>query len=881
MSSFKRAPVSGGPPKADILRPLKATQMIDSRPRLPAEILSTVLDALPVPDLLRFAGTSRRMREMVYDDTRWVQRLRAMGCWDESEARHRHGDGGPKHSERPGSSETPKGHRVSTQRAAQQRRISKGGEAIDQLTDGFEDTHLSAQSAGETTLDDTPLRVLSHVKSIRGCARQEYGRVYKTLEPVYRDIVKSDDDEIAIAVRTYSEPEQQAQLLAQLQSYSNSDWAEGWRQRKRKLDAQVNVFKTAVLRELDQGLQARDYDGNVKRFVQIMFTLDSGSDGVELFIEKNPVIEDKESLGVATDATAHAFSGSISLAPCGDFFQKLSTAVIGQINIIKQVFPNPAEVVILFLRRVGREVVSEYLSPLFSLARENGIEMYLRAVSGACGHALRFTQAIHSPEAPEPRLQQVIDDIARAIFEPHVDTYLQEELDFFKTKADVEVGSWEKQLSEQDKSTESFFMSNINRQADKRDFLSSFKKVVMMPVNALPTIPLGSPFAGSKPAAAPNSLGNGNVSETARAISPSQPEAPTTELAAKAAIMNSRLEGIRSLFSIEVALNLVHYAKASLERAAMMVLLGGSMGEKAKIQCVTIFVLLLNILGSRHIRPGFTTAVEHLSKYNPREVSEHNQPGVAPLVTFLELVNVGDLIQQMVDVFYEQELVAARLTDRNDFLDPAIKEKRRFEQMLDERVAAGLNKGIEVLMNEVEYLCATTQAVTDFNPNADGTFSSQTIDIGPTATAIHIVDVVSSHTKMLIGSTEKNMLDVFNQEVGLRLFTALCKHLKRQRISVDGAIKLISDMNHYATYIATLRNATLLQYFAALRELAQIYLVAPADAKELSTIIADADRFGGVLSAEEVYEFAERRADWLSVKREVERGLYGFGCGVM
>src|SRR4051812_41863882 len=29
------------------------------------------------------------MREMVYDDTRWVQRLKSMGCWNESEARSR------------------------------------------------------------------------------------------------------------------------------------------------------------------------------------------------------------------------------------------------------------------------------------------------------------------------------------------------------------------------------------------------------------------------------------------------------------------------------------------------------------------------------------------------------------------------------------------------------------------------------------------------------------------------------------------------------------------------------------------------------------------------------------------------------------------------
>jgi len=165
-------------------------------------------------------------------------------------------------------------------------------------------------------------------------------------------------------------------------------------------------------------------------------------------------------------------------------------------------------------------------------------------------------------------------------------------------------------------------------------------------------------------------------------------------------------------------------------------------------------------------------------------------------VTFLELVNIGDLIQQMIDVFYEQELVAARLTDRNDFLNPAAKEKKRFEQMLDERVAAGLNVGIDVLIDELEHIFATTQQVTDFNPGALGEVGAaekrQTMDIGPSPTAVRIVKIVETHTKLLTGSTDKNVLDVFNQEVGLRLFAAVCKHIKRQRISVDGAIKLIS-----------------------------------------------------------------------------------------
>lgn len=160
-------------------------------------------------------------------------------------------------------------------------------------------------------------------------------------------------------------------------------------------------------------------------------------------------------------------------------------------------------------------------------------------------------------------------------------------------------------------------------------------------------------------------------------------------------------------------------------------------------------------------------------------------------MTFLELVNVGDLIQQMIDVFYAQELVAAKLTDPDDFLSPAIKEKKRFEQMLDERVAAGLNKGIDVLMEEVEYICATLQSLEDFNPPMMVDGKIKVMDVGPSQTAIKVVEMVEAHVGMLVGSTDKTVLDVFNQEVGARLFSVLCKHIKRQRISVDGSIKLI------------------------------------------------------------------------------------------
>ena len=129
----------------------------------------------------------------------------------------------------------------------------------------------------------------------------------------------------------------------------------------------------------------------------------------------------------------------------------------------------------------------------------------------------------------------------------------------------------------------------------------------------------------------------------------------------------------------------------------------------------------------------------------------------------------------------------------------------------------------------------------------------------------------------------------------------------------------------YSSYISTLSNKDLNRYFAALRELSQIYLIESAashsvsvnssapgnkgesaggfflmkkistgsvskgstvsslynNAREIATIIADVNRYDGIFQVEEVFEFASRRADWFVVKAEVERGLYGYGCTLL
>ncbi|KAH8879625.1 hypothetical protein GQ53DRAFT_755828 [Thozetella sp. PMI_491] len=918
MSNFRRA--GPAPQVNSILMTLQATEMLDNKPILPVEIIVAILDYLPVPDLLRFARTSRRMREMVYDDTRWVSRLKSMGCWDENEARRRFEEAMKRRRE------AAERANAATAAAGQQQRGQPGQrpgqpqastmlfdasveeerqrKQLAGLRDGFETLKVGGAAQNPYQDPEALLQVIKDARSIRGHARQEYGKIYGALAPFYLDLIKSKSHTDPIVFKVFRDPEKQAQMLANLETFSKSDWADGWQQREDKLRTMSGIFETAVLREFEQGYEFWDVDGRMKKYAHVLHTLNGGIAGVDLFISKHPIFQDREALANSMDCINQAPADDITLEPSSQFFQVLSRKVNEQASVIDRIFPDPVPVFWSFVDKVREEIITDYATPLFDETHERSLLAYLKAVSGIFEQSLHFFRGLTPPtntKGKQVKQEEKAKELALKLFEPHLDLYLQEELDFFTKAAEDEVGEWEKKLSAQDASVESFYMSNFNRQADKKDFLTSFKKVVMMPVTVLPTslgLPLSSPFASAKPTPAMPTNGTAQRTSSPQPSRPHTPglnvpertgtplpdKAPTDELAAKAALMSSRLEGIKTLFSIEVALHLVHAAQTSLGRAAVFIQLGAQLGGEAREQCETIFVVLLRILGSRHVKPGFDRAVEHLSQYNPREVSDH-KTGVAPLVTFIELVNVGDLISQMIDVFYEQQLAGPKIVDRNDFLDPAGMSKKKFEQMLDESVAAGLNKGIDVLMDEVEYLCATTQEPTDYNPGAADSDKRATMasefDIGPTSTAQRVKDLVASHTNMLVGSTEKTMLDVFNGEVGLRLFTAICKHLKRQRISTEGAIKLIADMNLYFDYIRTLRNQDLLTYFKALRELSQIYLIDAKHAKEMATIIADGDRFGGIFRAEEVYEYAERRADWYQVRRDVEKAMYGLECSIM
>src|SRR3954471_1707162 len=155
------------------------------------EIVSSILDHVGPVDLIRAARSCKLMHEMAYDDTRWVHKLKRIGCWDEVDAR--------KHAERVFGT-------VANRQVVEQQEEGGGNGTIpaiiieddasnmNSLSDGFDKIELvnttSQTDMLEGLMDDPTLTVLKQARSIRGEARQEYGKIHAALSPFYEDIAR-------------------------------------------------------------------------------------------------------------------------------------------------------------------------------------------------------------------------------------------------------------------------------------------------------------------------------------------------------------------------------------------------------------------------------------------------------------------------------------------------------------------------------------------------------------------------------------------------------------------------------------------------------------------------------------------------------------------
>ncbi|KAK2460734.1 hypothetical protein APHAL10511_007204 [Amanita phalloides] len=567
-----------------------------------------------------------------------------------------------------------------------------------------------------------------------------------------------------------------------------------------------------------------------------------------------------------------------------------------------RVFPTAAQVIIYFAERLANEVVGEYITALLARSRDLDNQIFLTAVAASFREAWRMVDAIMQAASQRPDAginRTAAEDVVYRMFEVNMDEYLDEEVEVVKVTLAKICSSWERQLPAPNMSSPepTRFLGASNPAAVKRNVLASFTNILLLPVTIVPRTvgAVGGAIGGAFRSTTANRYSSSSVSgtgmlnstkwnenatvpedgkgylenETVFSVTDCEEDAELGEKGDKTESTGSNqrtstdISNLDLMLSLDVPIDLIQTDREALKRVETFSGYPGHYGHRVRDTIEELFILMLQALGDKHITVGFARAAERMTAYRPAEHDESTS--VAPLLQFLELVHVGDTIQSMVQVYFDKEL--APHIDKTDFLNAVVREKKKFENALDDAVAAGLNAGTELLMNQVEHIILARTKPREYYPPEDAP-----LELGPTKGCTEAIRCLEMHCKLLKGSTSREVLEVFHQEVGLRLISILQKHIKRQIISLNGGFQVIADLNTYYAFISSLKVPSITADFSHLKMLGHVYVV--EDAKDLAQIVRDVQRYGGAYRPEDIYEFIQRRSDWKKIEKIVDKTMY-------
>lgn len=605
------------------------------------------------------------------------------------------------------------------------------------------------------------------------------------------------------------------------------------------------IFTNSVLQEMEDNYASENYEA-VNKFILVLLLCHEEKNAVEFFKSK------------ADYAGASILSSSVfnsedvlqqdvlagTLVHMRDFLNS-------KIKVADLIFEDRYPVVLNFMEGFIQDTVLDFLNSSFGPgdARLGYMPLvYSLVKKNLCDELVESKNAGSS-------FHQVVKEFINMYLEPMMIKYLDMQPQAFEREVSEQFLEYKKEAAIKEKEANEQIYNSLRDQSfeeknivdDKNDFLSSFTRIFKLPNNER------------------------------------QKTEEQLQLAYNLNLITNNLQNIKTLVSLDLCYKIVQKAQVKTDQMYSFYAVENA-AQTVKARCQEVFKILIDQLSSNHVKPAFEKAMTLLKRYDSNEIQrvelklEGIETQVEPLVQFTELINIGDIILQMISIFYRDELLHKNIIDKNrDFLNDVVQSKKSFENLLDDYVADGLNIGINKLMDEVEFVFNTVQVPTDFNPDPkDKTLNCK--EIKPTPCAEKIVELLSNHSFLLTGATDKGTIDVYQQEIGERFFNEIVKHIKKNFISADGAIFLICDLNCYYDFVAyKLRQKNIVPLFAALKNVAQLYIISGKDSKELGKMISDVGRFQGIFSQEEIYEFVERRSDWVRVKRDVEKVMYGLG----
>lgn len=804
---------------------------------IPLSVARNIAWYLEIPDLLNFSLTSKNAYRAANDPALWVLKLTAMGVWNTAI-------------------------------------VARKEDLVDCK---FE------------TLD-SPLTCLDTIYKLPRIARFQVLKIRSCLHEYYGDLLLNVPYEKLKIFKNFHTPQDQAKILSNLLKFNTIDSDEGRKAFVRsKITDLVEIFENALLRELEIHFDIQDYE-KTQQFVLILIGLQNHQTLIDFFLQKtcfdnestkflhlegfsvddfykreekvadkevaeevaeeNEWKEEEEEESKAEAAQPEEPKWIIDEEKIDEFITELADVFNEEARIIDLMFPQS----VAMMYKVSEELISNQLQEIIllltSASKERGL--YLDLISHLYYKLTHsFLQQLKPSQNVGESYLTLIRELLDASYESFAAEYMNEEKLAFRVFCSENMTKWKENVARREQETKRNILKHVKVET-KNDFLTSFKKVF-------------------------------SISGATSKADSEESEDNYSAMQAKAKILAANIKSMNEVFSPELAWAILNEAKISLARllqfrdftvASVRSDIFATMQEE--------FINAIDSIGNDHLKSGFERTLQYLKDYNPKDMNnliDDTPKGsvIEPLVMFFELINMADMIVQMLDIFYKEEMINRKIVKHeNSVLNPSLQTKKTVEGLVDKCVADGLNVGIDVLFREIDSVFISHLEDSDYNPHKGMIYD------GPTRAARRVVQILEDNIDMLTGSAEKTIVEVFQQEVAERFFQVIVKTLKRSTVSVDGAVTLISDLNLYYDFIIThikSNKRMVFPLFQALKKVGSIYLIGGDESKAIGQLVSDLSKFNGIFSQEEIYEFVQRRQDWPLIKRDVEKVMYGLGLG--
>lgn len=283
---------------------------------------------------------------------------------------------------------------------------------------------------------------------------------------------------------------------------------------------------------------------------------------------------------------------------------------------------------------------------------------------------------------------------------------------------------------------------------------------------------------------------------------------------------------------------------------------------------------------------------------NPRKYSDNYSTSseikktVAPSVLeFFGVVQASDVVQQMFDIYYQEDIRQWVNENDQNFLTELGLSKKKFDHILDDCVATGMDKCLRIMVNQLEYIYVLDLDPLDYNPEASlistnesrnpndykysrkskntPVFDIVVLDVKPTKLCRRSARLFKEYWSHVVKIADRQMVEVFFIEASVRIFEVIVKHLKRIQISQSGAQQLICDFGVYYEWSKSTRIQAVIDQFSTLKELASIFL---ADGThELRRIVADISQSrNSHIKLDDLHELLRSRNDYKRIHKNLQ-----------